>query len=386
MKCLARAIRVASTHRVYFARGVWAGGNSLLAKIVAAGTRGFRPRVMVTLDAGVLQSQPALVQVIRQYCRRHREFMELAGDPLILPGGESAKQGWRTVWQLLKEIDGRGLCRHSYVVAVGGGAHLDVVGLAAALAHRGVRLVRVPTTALAQADSGVGVKNAVNAFGQKNFVGAFAVPAAVVNDLDFLASLPEREKRAAYAEAVKVALIRDAGFFRWLERRAERLARFETGVFEEAIRRCARLHVDHIAEGGDPFESGQARPLDFGHWSAHKLETLTRHRLNHGEAVAMGMALDAIYARRQRLLPASEAERVLVLLKELGFTLWSPALARGEGQGRLRVLGGLEDFRRHMGGQLTVPMITRIGQAVSVNYIDARAVTQAVAELRERFV
>jgi 3-dehydroquinate synthase len=357
----------------------------LLAKLVAAGTREFRPRVLVTLDAGVLQTQPALVQAIRRYCRLHHEVMELVGDPLILPGGESAKQGWHTVWRLLREIDARGLCRHSYVVAVGGGAHLDVVGLAAALAHRGVRLIRVPTTALAQADSGVGVKNAVNAFGQKNFVGAFAVPAAVVNDLDFLATLPEREKRAAYAEAVKVALIRDAGFFRWLERRAERLAAFETGVFEETVRRCARLHVDHIAEGGDPFESGQARPLDFGHWSAHKLETLTRHRLNHGEAVAIGMALDTVYARLQRLLPASEAERVLTLLKTLGFSLWSPALARREGQGRLRVLGGLEDFRRHLGGGLTVPMIRRIGHAVSVNQIDARVVTQAVAEMRERF-
>jgi len=357
----------------------------LLAKLVAARTRGFRPRVMVTLDAGVLQTQPGLVQAIRRYCRLHREVMELAGDPLVLPGGETAKQGWHTVWRLLKEVDARGLCRHSYVVAVGGGAHLDVVGLAAALAHRGVRLIRVPTTALAQADSGVGVKNAVNAFGQKNFVGAFAVPAAVVNDLDFLVALPEREKRAAYAEAVKVSLIRDADFFRWLERRADRLAAFETDLFEETVRRCARLHVDHIAQWGDPFESGQARPLDFGHWSAHKLETLTRHRLNHGEAVAMGMALDTVYARLKRLLPASDAERVLALLKTLGFPLWSSALAGREGQGRLRVLGGLEDFRRHMGGRLTVPMITRIGQAVSVNQIDAGAVTQAVAELRERF-
>ena len=158
-----------------------------------------------------------------------------------------------------------------------------------------------PTTTLSQADSGVGVKNGLNAFGQKNFIGTFTPPFAVINDFNLLATLAPRDKRSGYVEAVKVACIRDANFFDELERDAGQLAAFEPAAMKQLIRRCAELHLDHIATSGDPFEAGSARPLDFGHWAAHKLEQLSDFHICHGEAVAIGIALDVIYSRDSRL-------------------------------------------------------------------------------------
>ena len=152
------------------------------------------------------------------------------------------------------------MCRHSYVIVIGGGAALDMVGLAAATAHRGLRLIRYPTTSLSQGDGGVGVKNGVNYFGKKNWVGTFAVPDAVVNDFSFLRSLPSNQKRAGFIEAVKVSLIRDRSFFEQIEERADELANFETDAMEQVIRKSAALHLDHIATSGDPFEKGSAWP------------------------------------------------------------------------------------------------------------------------------
>src|SRR5262249_34636315 len=139
-----------------------------------------------------------------------RADLRLACPPLILEGGERVKNSYFHVSEIQSHVERYHIDRHSYLVAVGGGALLDVAGLAAATAHRGVRHVRIPTTTLSQDDSGVGVKNGINAFGKKNFIGTFAVPFAVINDFDLLASLSPRDKRAGYIEAVKAACIRDA--------------------------------------------------------------------------------------------------------------------------------------------------------------------------------
>jgi 3-dehydroquinate synthase len=244
--------------------------------------------------------------------------------------------------------------------------------------------VRVPTTTLAQADSGVGVKNAINAFGKKNFIGAFAPPFAVINDFQLLASLPARDKRAGYVEAVKVALIRDADFFVALEGLAERLRTFEPAAMRFVIRRCAELHVEHIATSGDPFEFGSARPLDFGHWMAHKLEQLSEYKLRHGEAVALGMVLDALYSRRKGLLAVASAERVLALLEALGFDLFANELLHRDAAGRLLVLDGLEEFREHLGGVLTVTLLAEIGRGLEVHEMDAAMVAESIEELAAR--
>ena len=260
------------------------------------------------------------------------------------------------------------------------------MGLVAATTHRGVRHVRVPSTVLAQDDSGVGVKNGINLYEQKNFVGTFAPPFAVINDLDFIDDLPPRDRVAGMAEAVKVALIRDGEFFTWLERNADALALFERPAMATLIRRCAELHMRQIARGGDPFESGSARPLDFGHWSAHKLESLTRHHVRHGEAVAIGMALDARYSVLCGLLPAGEDERICFLLEHLGFRLWHNGLDTAEPDGRVAVLKGLQDFREHLGGELTITLLQGIGRGVEVHEMDEALILDALDWLRRREV
>jgi 3-dehydroquinate synthase len=270
------------------------------------------------------------------------------------------------------------------VIAVGGGALLDMAGLAAATAHRGVRHIRIPTTTLSQDDSGVGVKNGINAFGKKNFIGAFAPPFAVINDFQLLESLPERDKRAGYAEAVKVALIRDAEFFASIERDARKLRLFDPEAMRRLIHRCAALHVNHIATSGDPFEFGSARPLDFGHWSAHKLEQLSEYRIRHGEAVAIGIALDTLYSAKKGFLDAESAERILVLLESLGFDLFAHDLLRVGADGGLSVLGGLEEFREHLGGQLTVTLLRGIGRGFEVHEMHYGRVIEAIHDLEQR--
>ena len=233
----------------------------------------------------------------------------------------------------------------------------------------------------------MGVKNGVNLFGQKNYVGTFAPPFAVLNDHDFIDALPARDKVAGMAEAVKVALIRDARFFDWIERHADELAAFDEGALRRLIARCAELHMHQIGHGGDPFESGSARPLDYGHWSAHRLETLTRYHLRHGEAVAIGIALDTRYSVACGLLDSGSEERVCRLLERLGFHLWHPVLeareAREADDGHA-LLQGLADFREHLGGELTITLLAGIGDGVEVHEMDDTLVLRCIDWLGRR--
>lgn len=382
MDLIEHPIRIEYRHRVYFTRNLFDPGNPLLHDVLCE--PGATPRsAVVTLDSGVAAANPGLADaVVRSFAVAGG--VRLAEPPLVLPGGEAAKNSGAVVDQVQALIARQAICRHSYVIAVGGGAHLDVVGFAAATAHRGVRHVRVPTTTLAQADSGVGVKNGINAFGRKNFIGTFAPPHAVLNDFELLASLSPRDLRCGFAEAVKVALIRDGAFFAELEAEADALARFEPTRLERLIRRCAALHAAHIATAGDPFELGSARPLDFGHWAAHKLEQMTNYALRHGEAVAIGIALDTLYARRLGWLDATSAGRVLMLLERLGFTLFDPALETRDGHGRRVVLEGIEEFREHLGGRLTITLLQGLGRGVEAHELDAQRVAESIEELAAR--
>ena len=384
MPIIERTLHLSYRHRVLFTDGVFSPENPLLAGILLENASRKPVRTLVTVDAQLAASTPTLPADIERYFAHRAGLIELAGAPLLIPGGEEAKNSPAQVAEIHAAIERHALCRHSYVVAIGGGAHLDVVGLAAATAHRGVRHVRIPSTTLAQADSGVGVKNGINAFGKKNFIGTFAPPFAVINDFNLLASLSPRDRRAGFVEAVKVALIRDREFFEWIEATADSLAAFAPEPMRRLIHRCAELHVEHIATGGDPFELGPARPLDFGHWSAHKLEALSRFQLRHGEAVAIGIALDTIYARRTGLLDAANAGRILALLERLGFQLFAAELVQKDNSGRLAVLGGLDEFREHLGGNLTVTLLAAIGRGIEVNDLKPDVLAQAVAELEWR--
>ncbi|MGH7993492.1 MAG: 3-dehydroquinate synthase, partial [Limisphaerales bacterium] len=345
---------------------------------------GTPPKALVVLDESLAQAQSDLARRIEDYFAAHADGVKLAGPPFVIEGGERAKNSSIHVAEIHSQIDRHHVDRHSYLIAAGGGALLDVAGFAAATAHRGVRHVRLPTTTLSQADSGIGVKNGINAFGKKNFIGTFAPPHAVINDFNLLATLEPRDKHAGYVEAVKVACIRDAKFFGEIERDVEKLVAFEPTAMKRLIYRCAELHLDHIATSGDPFELGSARPLDFGHWSAHKLEQLSDFQIRHGEAVAIGIALDVIYSRQTGLLDARSAERVLALLEQLGFDLFANELLNVASDGNLQVLAGLNEFREHLGGELTITLLKEIGKGAEVHEMNLPRVLEAIHELRER--
>ena len=387
MSVVERVISVNYRHQLHFTDCVFARDNPVLASVLVGGSStsaATRVKVLLVLEEALAAARPELAPEIEAYFGAYSPRLQLVCPPIRVTGGEVVKNDWSRVVEILELIHRHHIDRHNYVVVVGGGALLDMVGLAAATAHRGVRLVRIPTTTLAQDDSGVGVKNGVNAFGKKNFIGTFAPPFAVINDFDLLASLSDRDQRAGYIEAVKVACIRDSEFFDRLEQDALALAAFEPEAMKHLIRRSAELHLNHIANGGDPFEMGSARPLDFGHWAAHKLEQMSGYRLRHGEAVAIGIALDVLYSVRQGLLARPAAERILSLLERLGFTLFDPELESVSASGELGVLEGLEEFREHLGGELTITLLSDIGRGLEVHSMDFRHVREALQDLEAR--
>lgn len=350
------------THRLRFTRAVLDPSNPVLCDAAACG--GSVARALCFIDEGLLRCRSSLADEASAYFDAHRQRLSSAAAPCVVPGGEAVKNDSAALESILRSIHDAKLCRQSYVIVVGGGAVLDIVGYAAAIAHRGVRLIRLPSTTLSQADSGVGVKNGVNAFGKKNYLGTFSPPWAVINDSDLLATLSRRDWRSGFAEAVKVALIKDGGFFDAIETGVERIRRRDSATALPIIRRCAELHVRHIVEGGDAFELSAARPLDFGHWSAHKLEQLTDFRMRHGEAVAIGVALDTTYAALAGVCDWECARRVQRCLSALGFELYDAALENDD-----TLLAGLDEFREHLGGPLTITLPRGIGQAVDLHEI-----------------
>lgn len=370
---------------VYFTRDIFSDANHILSEAMGQPVSGRRRRVVFFLDEGPIREMPDLPRRIAAYVGARGDTMELAGPVETIEGGERCKNDPQLVEHLQRKLVSCGMDRHAYVVAVGGGALLDLVGYVAATTHRGIRHIRIPTTVLAQNDSGVGVKNGVNAFGFKNMLGTFVPPVAVINDSAFIDVLPGRDKRAGMAEAVKVALIRDGAFFDWLEEKAEALALFASEPLDRLIRHCALLHMRQISTGGDPFERGSGRPLDFGHWSAHKLEALSSYELRHGEAVAVGIAIDTRYSVLAGLMPPGGDVRVRALLERLGFNLWHPACdLRRESDGQRLVLAGLEEFREHLGGELTITLLKSLGTSVDVHEMDHALLDEAIEWLRPR--
>ena len=368
---------VPSTFRLRFTNDVLGPDAHILANLLEP-SGSAKAKVQFWLDANVADARPDLRHQIDRFYRNHADTIERASNIQTVPGGEAVKNDIHIIEPMLKAIHAAELDRRSYIVVIGGGAVLDAVGFAAAIAHRGIRLLRIPTTTLAAADSAVGVKNGVNLFNNKNWAGAFAVPWAVVNDTELLRTLGDRDFRCGFAEAVKVALLKDASFFERLCRDATRIRNRDFDAAIPAIRDSVTHHLNHITKGGDPFEAKEARPLDFGHWSAHKLEVLSDFQLRHGEAVAIGLAVDILYSSLKLGLPQTDADRALNCLSDLGLVLDHPALHDTN-----TLFKGMEEFRQHLGGRLTLTMLKGVAQPIDIHQVDDSAMKQAIERAAE---
>jgi len=377
MKIIAQQISVPVSYPVIFTRDVFDRDNDALPRVFRQSGQRMN-RVLMAIDSSVVDTKPARLEKIEAFAGHHADLFQFVDSPLIVRGGEICKKDPAEVAAIHALVDRHRVCRHSFVLAVGGGAVLDAVGYAAATAHRGVRLIRLPTTTLAQNDAGVGVKNGVNGFGRKNYLGTFAPPYAVINDFDFLDTLSARDLRSGMSEAVKVALIKDPAFFDFLYRERQNLAAFAPAAMEHLIVRCAELHLEHMALHGDPFEYGSSRPLDFGHWAAHTIEELTGGEVRHGEAVAIGVALDSLYSFHAGFIDELELERILILLETLGFELYHWAL------GWMDVEKSLCAFQEHLGGRLSLPLLRGIGRMADVQDIDATLMKKCIGRLAAR--
>lgn len=363
-------------HRLLTTRDALDPSNPVLADLLPSGDGPVR--LLAVLDRGLVEARPELPAQIGQWAESNPTSVRLVDDVLTVEGGERSKQDFGVFEQTTRAINDGGICRKSFVLVAGGGAVLDAVGYAAASAHRGVRLIRLPSTTLAQADAGVGVKNGINAYGKKNFLGVFSPPWAVVNDTTLLTSLNDRHWRSGLSEAVKVALLKDPDFFDLLCTRAADIRRRDLDAMEQVVHRTATLHMDHIVDGGDAFELEIARPLDFGHWSAHKLEQMTGFELAHGEAVAIGLTIDLAYGAMMGLVPESVLRRTRRCLLDMGFQLSHAALADHE-----TLLEGLREFREHLGGRLTITLVREIGRPVDLHEIDLAVMRRAIEAIQQ---
>lgn len=376
---LLQSFQVRFEYKVCFTEHLFAPSNPAFRDYLLVQKSDVPRKLLFVIDSGVVAAHPHLQQQIRDYADAIEGY-KLVPEMLVIEGGEGAKNDITLFDSIVEAVNAYGIDRHSYIVAIGGGSLLDLVGYAAAVSHRGIRLIRIPTTVLSQNDSGIGVKNGINWFGKKNFLGTFAPPVAVFNDYYFLTTLSDVDWRSGMSEAVKVALIKDAPFFEWMEANATKLAQRDMPAMQYLVKRCAELHMQHIA-GGDPFEMGSSRPLDFGHWSAHKLETLTDFSIRHGEAVAMGIALDSAYSLVSGRLDESSYHRIIALLQNLGFAITHPLMEINDEHSS--VIAGLNEFREHLGGRLTIMLLVAIGKGEEVHELDNGLLQQASGLLQQ---
>lgn len=372
------------TYRLLFSENVFDPTNQTLTQLIHDEWKiSGSPKLICFLDQGLHESQPDLQRRIQTYFKSGPPRSDEV-NPILIPGGEQAKNQREVFDLILERIHDAKICRHSYVIVVGGGSVIDAVCFAASIVHRGVRQIRIPTTVLAQDDAGIGVKNGINAFDKKNFLGNFDPPFAVINDVTLLTTLDQKNWVSGMAEAVKVALIKDSEFFHWIREHTDDLVtKRDLLCMKKLIQRSAELHLRHITTSGDPFEKGSARPLDFGHWVAHKLEQLSRYQLPHGHAVAIGMAVDAGYSRRKGFLTKEDEHSILECLQKIGFQTWHPLLLqKNSTTGEYCILEGLVEFREHLGGELTITLLKGIGQPFEIHEMDEALVLESIKALK----
>lgn len=368
---------------VYFTHEIFEQENDLLESVINRYDENRVHKLMVFIDSGVVESFPNIKKSIQNYFEKRKNRLDLVGEIIEIPGGEKAKESWDATHEIIREITTNHICRQSFVIAVGGGSHLDVVGFAASLVHRGIRLIRVPTTVLAQNDAGVGVKNGIDGYGMKNLTGTFAPPFAVLIDYSFLKTVENSFWLGGASEAFKVAIIKDRNFFNYLSENAGLLKNRNDLFMEDVVKRCAILHLDHIHKSGDPFEFGSARPLDFGHWSAHKLEAMSGYKIGHGQAVSLGIALDTVYASLTNFISEMECYLIIDALNRAGLPIWTDLLEKKCINDELEIIKGISEFREHLGGQLTITLPYGIGSRIEIHEMKIDLIKQAIERLKQ---
>jgi 3-dehydroquinate synthase len=293
-----------------------------------------------------------------------------AFETCVLPGGEEQKT-LGNVAVIIDALVAARLNRDGMVLALGGGVIGDIAGFAAASYQRGIAIVQLPTTLLAQVESSVGGKTGVNHPGGKNLIGAFHQPAAVLADTDTLSTLPERQLRAGLTEIVKAALAADAAFFGWLESNLGRLVARDAGALEEAIRRACAIKAEIVAE--DEREQGRRAVLNLGHTFGHAIEAGAGYgEWLHGEAVAAGMVMAAELSVRAGRLPAADAVRVRALVKAAGLPIAGPPL--GE-----RYLELMEVDKKAAGGKVRFILLDAVGTAALRADVPPALVRESIA-------
>jgi 3-dehydroquinate synthase len=311
---------------------------------------GFGKRGVIITDNNV---RPLFAKSLRSALKRGGFETKV----LAVPAGEESKS-LRQANRLFGKLPSLGLDRQSFVIALGGGVVGDLAGFVAATYLRGLPLVQVPTSLLAQVDSSVGGKVGVNLPQGKNLVGAFYQPRLVIADTATLKSLPERELRAGFAEVIKHAAIRDAAFFAWLEREHKRVFALDADAVAHVVRRCCEIKAEVVS--ADERESGLRAILNFGHTIAHAMEVLADYvGLLHGEAIAMGMVCAAYLSVKRAGMTAAEAARLRSLLESTGLPV-----RLGDNYELPELFEAMRLDKKALAGKLRFVLLKRLGDAV----------------------
>ncbi|MFN3404400.1 MAG: 3-dehydroquinate synthase [Cytophagaceae bacterium] len=378
MKLFQQEFKVSYSYPVYFTEDIFQKDNPVFFDVINSDAPG-NIKLLFVVDSEVDRLQPYLKSKLADYIKGRQGPRIIDYNYIVIPGGEECKNDTKYLFQIINAIDESHLCRHSYIVGIGGGAVLDVTGFAAAIAHRGIRHIRIPTTVLSMDDSGVGVKNGINLYSKKNYLGTFVPPSAVIIDPSFISTLPYKELIAGISEAIKVALVKDKEFFNFIKLNINGIIKLNRKVLDEVIYKSAVLHLNHISSD-DPFEKGTKRPLDFGHWAAHKIEQLSGFRISHGNAVAAGIALDSTISLLLGNLSKEEWLDIIQLLASLNYTLYFEEMAAEEENGGIAssLIFGLEEFREHLGGELTITMLNGIGNGFEIHRLPEDIIIRSV--------
>ncbi|MEZ5896706.1 MAG: 3-dehydroquinate synthase [Parvularculaceae bacterium] len=352
----------ARSYQIHVGEGLLENAGAMIAPLLA------RPWTMIVTDANVDAAQGA------------RLAAGLAGagiehDKIVLPPGEATKSFAR-LEHLLSDLLSRGVERSDVVIAFGGGVIGDITGFATAVLRRGCRFVQIPTSLLAQVDSSVGGKTAVNSQQGKNLIGAFHQPALVLSDLDALASLPDRERRAGYAEIVKYGALGDAEFFNWLEANSASVLKGDAAALQHAVARSCRAKAAIVAD--DERETGARALLNLGHTFGHALEAAFGYseRLLHGEAVAAGMGLAFDLSASLKLAPTQDAERLKRHLRGAGLPAGLSDITRlanmkgADAFSAESLLAHMYQDKKVEHGALTFILARRIGEAFIEKAVD----------------